>query len=435
MSYKSDDTFETLLMRKINQVTPKQPTGADWERFDGAYRLYKKNQRKRKVIIGIWVVVAVAAFSLTSMLRYTNNSVIQRNAHVAASQPSQQSYAIRPAEKSQEKSVSKSMMNENSHPSDKRLPSTSALLPLQESGIPLKTTTLLPKNRITELSNENNSGGVASNVVTFDYTREIQPKHIDVLNVPNQKVSSDVSLLSAMAFRSTAPSVETQNNTTNPQHSKQYISIAAVTQNTLKMDSRYPAPHLSTGVGLTAGKFIHNHWSINIGVNVLFTKQSYSENIQSQTIENHIERIDTSLKYNSFFGRVMMQFDTLTTQKITENNQQYSFTNNVAVYNLPIQIRYHIGGGKRSIYFHAGALGTLLHQTQTTRSKKQSADDMSATYQTYRLGVAPVLGIGVTQTVYKNLSLHLSSNYATYFNPSFGATNLWQLHTGITYQF
>lgn len=433
MSYKPDDTFVALLMHKINQVTPKHPTNGDWERFDNAYRLYRKNKRKRKIIIGLWVFVVVAAFSSTLMVLHTNNSAIQSNARVVIGKPSEQPYTATSAKKKQEKFVPKSIKTKEVKRNDKHLPSS--VLAHQESGTRSKTITHLPEKNSTELKNEALNEKMFINDIFIEPATVIQPKHLEVLNIPNQKVSADVFFLSDLAFRSTAPSIETQNNIISPQHRKHYISIGAVTQNTLRMDSRYPAPLLSTGIGLTVGKFIHNRWSVNIGANALLTKQSYSENIQTQTIENHIEGIDTTLKYNSSFGRIMMQFDTLTTQKIIQNNQRYSYSNNVAMFHLPIQVRYHIGSDKRSMYLFTGVTGTLLHQTQTTTIQKQSVDNTENTTQTYRLGIAPIVGIGASQTVYKNWSLHLSSSYATYVKQSLGATNLWQLHTGITYQF
>jgi hypothetical protein len=153
------------------------------------------------------------------------------------------------------------------------------------------------------------------------------------------------------------------------------------------------------------------------------------------TTEKHIESIDTTIKYNAFYKRLMMQIDTVTSEKNVEHHANSSYQNYIAFYNLPIQLRYQLGNEKRGVYGAIGITGTVVYKQETNLNNIGLFNETIQTNNNYQLSFAPTMGVGGYQKLYHNWALHISANYLKYLNGSFHQPNNIQIQTGLKYNF
>lgn len=189
------------------------------------------------------------------------------------------------------------------------------------------------------------------------------------------------------------------------------------------------------GVGAKAGLQMSNNWSLNFGLSALFFNQTEMNKSAFTTTEKHIESIDTTIKYNSFYKRLMMQIDTVMSEKNVEHQTNSSYQNSVAFYNLPIEIRYQLGNEKHGVYGALGVTGTVVYQLETKIQNIGLVNETSQSNNNYQLLFAPTLGVGAYQKLYHKWALHISANYLKYINGSLHQPNTIQIQTGLKYNF
>lgn len=433
MLYNNEDEFLNLLANKISQVTPKQPTEGDWESFDKAYRAHKQTNKKRKLIVIFWFsALTFILFGFNPI--YLNTNVYTNNLKnidnkefkerkVASKQlpvTYNQKVAIS-VKKENEKSVNiieNPNINKNRFENKKNFkanifkPSNQKLLAKTniENGLIVKL------RDVTDLAIGN---------YNYDFTMP------ELINIENKNIYS-----SKINFKN----IDSAKNETIKIKRKLKANVAYLELSYLLQSNVYKQPKNSSdqyfnGVGANAGLRINNNWSLNFGLSALFLNKTEMKKSVFETTEKHIESIDTTIKYNAFYNRLMMQIDTVTSEKNVVHRSNNSYQNRVAFYNLPIQVRYQIGNKKHSFYASFGVTGTLVYQLETNVNNVGLVNETIKTNNNYQMLFAPSLGVGAHQKIYNNWAFHISANYLKYLDGSLYQPNIFQLQTGLQYNF
>ena len=225
------------------------------------------------------------------------------------------------------------------------------------------------------------------------------------------------------------------NNITKSSQIAKYFELGICIQNNNFKQLDYPSDQFFKGVGLNVGLHIDNKWSINIGISALYLNQVKIDKFVFQTEEQQIERIDTTIKYNNTYNRLMMEFDTVLSYKNVNHEGSSIYKNDIVFIHLPFQVRYHIGNEKRSVYVAIGAIGTITYQSQNITKNIGLSNEGNQSKDAFSFMFAPTIGLGCHQKIYKNWALHLASNYSKYLNSNLNQTNTFQLQTGLKYNF
>ncbi len=440
MFYNKDDEFFKLLGDKISQVTPKQPTNGDWDSFDKAYRAHKQGNKKRKMSFLIWIsILTVSLFSVYAI--YLNKIT------------NEQLSIVKP------KDTKEIIKDEVS------------IAPFTNLEKPNLTTSEIANNKTRLLSNNKEDGNaVAKQIIQKS---KIENKNRNEVNVANQntlietkgrieliKNWSDLILLTSKSYllnlsQPQLISIENRNalrtkiytididsakNKTLKTKGKLMVNLAYVELGYLLQSNVYKQLNNSSnqyfnGIGVNAGFNMSKNWSLNFGLSALFFNQIEMNKRAFVTTEKHIESIDTTIKYNAFYKRLMMQIDTVTSEKNVEHHANNSYQNNIAFYNLPIQLRYQLGNEKRGIYGAIGITGTVIYQQETNVNNIGLFNETIQTNNNYQLLFAPTMGVGGYQKLYHNWALHISANYLKYLNGSLHQPNTLQIQTGLKYNF
>jgi opacity protein-like surface antigen len=197
----------------------------------------------------------------------------------------------------------------------------------------------------------------------------------------------------------------------------------------------YPSDQFFKGLGLNTGIGLANKWTFNLGFTMMYLDQVKINKFTFQTEEHQIERIDTTIKYNINYDRLMMQFDTVMSYKNVNHESSSVYKNNILIITLPLQARYHIGNEKRSMYASFGVTGTLIHQSQSLAKNVGLANENTQINNDYSFLFAPTVGLGFHQRIYRAWAFHLASNYSKYLNSNLNQSNTLQLQTGLKYNF
>lgn len=440
MFYNKDDEFFKLLGDKISQVTPKQPTNGDWASFDKAYRAHKQGNKKRKMSFLILIsILTVSLFSVYAI--YLNNIT------------NEQLSIVRPTDN---KEIIKDEVS---------------IAPFINFEKPILTTSEIANNKTRLLPNNKEDGNeVAKQIIKKN---KIENKNRNAVNVTNQntlietkgrieliKNRSDLILLTSKSYllnlsQPQLISIENRNalrtkiysididsakNKTLKTKGKLMVNLAFVELGYLLQSNAYKQLNNSSsqyfnGIGVNAGFNMSKNWSLNFGLSALFFNQIEMNKRAFVTTEKHIESIDTTIKYNAFYKRLMMQIDTVTSEKNVEHHANSSYQNYIAFYNLPIQLRYQLGNEKRGVYGALGITGTVIYQQETNVNNIGLFNETIQTNNNYQMLFAPTMGVGGYQKLYHNWALHISANYLKYLNGSFHQPNNIQIQTGLKYNF
>lgn len=440
MFYNKDDEFFKLLGDKISQVTPKQPTNGDWDSFDKAYRAHKQGNKKRKMSILIWIsILTVSLFSVYAI--YLNKIT---NEQLSIVKPSDTKEIIK---------------------------DEVSIAPYTNLEKPNLTTSEIANNKTRLLSNNKEDGNAVTKQII--QKNKIENKNRNAVNVTNQntlietkgrieliKNWSDLILLTSKSYllnlsQPQLISIENRNalrtkiysididsakNKTLKTKGKLMVNLAYVELGYLLQSNVYKQLNNSSnqyfnGIGVNAGFNMSKNWSLNFGLSALFFNQIEMNKRAFVTTEKHIESIDTTIKYNAFYKRLMMQIDTVTSEKNVEHHANNSYQNNIAFYNLPIQLRYQLGNEKRGVYGAIGITGTVIYQQETNVNNIGFVNETIQTNNNYQLLFAPTMGVGGYQKLYHNWALHISANYLKYLNGSLHQPNTLQIQTGLKYNF
>ncbi|MFY7734913.1 MAG: hypothetical protein ACOVSR_15640, partial [Bacteroidia bacterium] len=338
MFYNKDDEFFKLLGDKISQVTPKQPTNGDWDSFDKAYRAHKQANKKRKMVIFIWFsVLTVSLFGFYAI--YLNKIT------------NEQLSIVRPTDN---KEIIKDEVS---------------IAPFINLEKPILTTSEIANNKTRLLPNNKEDGNeVAKQIIQKN---KIENKNRNAVNVTNQNILietkgrieliknwSDLILLTSKSYllnlsqpqlirienrnalrtKIYSIDIDSAKNKTLKTKGKLKVNLAYMELGYLLQSNVYKQLNHSNdlffnGVGAKAGLQMSNNWSLNFGLSALFFNQTEMNKSAFTTTEKHIESIDTTIKYNSFYKRLMMQIDTVMSEKNVEHQTNSSYQNSVAFYN------------------------------------------------------------------------------------------------------
>jgi hypothetical protein len=440
MFYNKDDEFFKLLGDKISQVTPKQPSNGDWASFDKAYRAHKQGNKKRKM--SFLILISILTVSLFSVYAIYLNKITNEQLSI-----------VRPTDN---KEIIKDEVS---------------IAPFINLEKPILTTSEIANNKTRLLPNNKEDGNeVAKQIIKKN---KIENKNRNAVNVTNQntlietkgrieliKNRSDLILLTSKSYllnlsQPQLISIENRNalrtkiysididsakNKTLKTKGKLMVNLAFVELGYLLQSNAYKQLNNSSsqyfnGIGVNAGFNMSKNWSLNFGLSALFFNQIEMNKRAFVTTEKHIESIDTTIKYNAFYKRLMMQIDTVTSEKNVEHYANSSYQNYIAFYNLPIQLRYQLGNEKRGVYGAIGITGTVVYKQETNLNNIGLFNESIQTNNNYQLSFAPTMGVGGYQKLYHNWALHISANYLKYLNGSFHQPNTIQIQTGLKYNF
>ena len=440
MFYNKDDEFFKLLGDKISQVTPKQPTNGDWDSFDKAYRAHKQGNKKRKMSILIWIsILTVSLFSVYAI--YLNKITNEQLSIVKPSDTKEiikDEVSIAPYTNLEKPNLTTSEIANNK----------TRLLPNNKEDGNAVTKQIIQKNKI---ENKNRNAVNVTNQNTLIETKgriELIKNWSDLILLTSKSYLLNLSqpqLISienrnALRTKIYSIDIDSAKNKTLKTKGKLMVNLAYVELGYLLQSNVYKQLNNSSnqyfnGIGVNAGFNMSKNWSLNFGLSALFFNQIEMNKRAFVTTEKHIESIDTTIKYNAFYKRLMMQIDTVTSEKNVEHHANNSYQNNIAFYNLPIQLRYQLGNEKRGVYGAIGITGTVIYQQETNVNNIGFVNETIQTNNNYQLLFAPTMGVGGYQKLYHNWALHISANYLKYLNGSLHQPNTLQIQTGLKYNF
>ncbi len=443
MLYNNEDEFLKLLANKVSQVTPKQPTKGDWDSFDKAYRAHKKTNKKRRMGIFIWfsvLTVSLFGFYVIYLNKNTHNQVnivkTTENKEIAKSEGGPIPLVIDTKTEITTPRIFKNKTN---------------LTPKKEAVVSLNDKQMIQKFKV---KSNNSTFRNESNIANYNTFNETDSHYELIKNYSDITIlaSSDnafglsepqfISIQNKNSFKTEIYSVNTisAKNETIKTKGKLKVNLAYMELGYLLQSNVYKQLNNSNdpffnGIGAKAGLQLSSNWSLNFGLSALFFNQTEINKKAFVTTEKQIESIDTTIKYNAFYKRLMMQIDTVMSEKNVEHQTNNSYQNNVAFYSLPVEIRYQLGNEKRGIYGALGVTGTVVYQLETKVSNIGLMNESNQTNNNYQLLLAPTLGVGAYQKLYHNWALNISANYLKYLNGSLYQPNILQIQTGLKYNF
>jgi len=443
MLYNNEDEFLKLLADKISQVTPKQPTNGDWASFDKTYRAHKQANKKRKTGIFIWFsILTVSLFGFYAI--YLNSNVKEQASVVKTTE---------------NKEIPKSEVGPKPLVIDTKTEITTPrivknktnLTPNKEAVASLNDKQMIQKFKVKRNNStfRNESNIVNQNAFNkTDSHYELIKNYSDItilassnnpfgLNEPQFISIENKTLFSNKinALNNSSVKNETIKTKGKLKVNLAYAELGYLLQSNVYKQLNNSNDQFFNGVGVKAGSQMSNNWSLNFGLSALFFNQTETNKHAFATTEKHIESIDTTIKYNAFYNRLMMQIDTVMSEKNVEHQTNNSYQNSVVFYNLPIEIRYQIGNEKRGVYGALGLTGTIVYQFETKIKNIGLINETIQSNNNYQLLFAPTLGVGAYQKLYHNWALHISANYLKYLNGSLYQPNLLQIQTGLKYNF
>lgn len=436
MLYNNEDEFLKILASKISKLNPKQPSNNDWADFDMAYRRHKKKKNKRIIIIWLSLFTLICS-GIYYYNTYTLN--VEPIVHNVSSKSikSEQKIIANNAPKRQEEKTEKSRLDVAQKNNNNNLPKLKASITIQ----------LKDKNNLLQKEDKEKLVLTKENMV-FVNQNPIKTIAFDINTLFSRR--GIIRILSFPIFNDINPSkvnaviknkiIDSEGNKTlktsnNSMIASKYLEIGLCFQNNNFAQMDYPSDHFFKGLGINTGIRLQNNWGINLGLNMMYLNQVKINKFIFQTEEHQIERIDTTIKYNSNYNRLMMQFDTVMSYKNVNHEISSVYKNNILFISIPLQARYYIGNEKHSLYGSMGVTGTFIYQSQSLEKNVGLANESSQTSNDYSFLFAPTIGLGFHQRIYKDWAFHLASNYSKYLNSNLNQSNTLQLQTGIKYNF
>ncbi len=443
MLYNNEDEFLKLLADKISQVTPKQPTNGDWASFDKTYRAHKQINKKRKMGVFIWFSIFTVSFfgfyaiylnsnvkEQTSIVKTTENKEIIKNeveqtplvidikTEITAERILKNKTKVTNKNKPVASPINKQITQKNIVERDNSI--------TRNESNDVKQISINENNNHFELiKNWNEITLLESNNHTIGL---IDPQFISIEN--KTLFSNKINALNTSLVKNEITNIKGKLKV-----NLAYMELGYLLQSNVYKQLNNSNDQFFNGIGAKAGLQLSNNWSLNFGLSALFLNLTELNKSVFKTTEKHIESIDTTIKYNAFYKRLMMQIDTVTSEKSVDHQTENSYQNNVAFYNLPIEIRYQLGNEKRGVYGALGVTGTVVYQLETNVKNIGLVNETSQTNNNYQLLFAPTMGVGAYQKLYNNWALHISANYLKYLNGSIYKPNTLQIQTGLKYNF
>lgn len=436
MLYNNEDEYLKIFAGKISKLNPRHPSSNEWTNFEMAYRKHKNKNKRKKWIFVFWLVL----FSMlcSGLIYYSNNQITYNETSL------------------QNQIENKIIENKKIIKKDSKIKTVNAYAKAKNSN-----RNLINENLLFDKNSKSKLTGKSKNIIVKIESQESVPDMNDptIFNLDEESgnyYKSNVHvlygqklkyLLISMPINKTILSTKMKNSSidsiktnalstqTKSRHIAKYIELGLCIQNNNFSQLDYPSDQFFKGVGLNAGMRLQNNWSFNLGLNVVYLNQVKINKFTFQTEENQIERIDTTIKYNNTYNRLMMQFDTILSYKNVNHESSFVYKNDIVFLSLPFQIRYYIGNEKRSVYAAIGATGTLVYQSQNITKNIGLSNEGNQSKDTYIFMFAPTIGLGCHQRIYKNWAFHLASNYSKYLNSNLNQSNTFQLQTGLKYNF
>jgi len=432
MLYNNEDEFLKILASKISKLNTKQPSNNDWADFELAYRRHKK----KKWLLIIWFGLLTISCIFLIYLMYNpkvsteksigNNHVKitpQNKATISKDSKKMILNAVNESQNSNQKIIKNNNVSESKNKSKQNDRLNNTLHEKKPVNANLQMEELDKFNSNKQVAKYNNSlqNTIDSRKPKSFLLSDPINKNIIITKLTVNSIDS-IKMYSLGATAKSSPIAT-------------YFELGLCIQNNNFTQLDYPSDQFFKGVGLNAGMRLQNNWSFNLGLNVMYLNQVKINKFSFQTEEHQIDRIDTTIKYNTNYNRLMMQFDTVMSYKNVNHESSSVFKNNILFISIPLQARYHIGNDKHSIYGSFGVTGTLIYQLQSLEKNVGLANENSQTTNDYTFLFAPTIGLGFQQIIYKDWAFHLASNYSNYLNSNLNQSNTFQFQTGIKYNF
>jgi opacity protein-like surface antigen len=435
MLYNNEDEYLKIFADKISKLNPRQPSSDEWTALEMAYRKHKKQNKKWPLLLwfGLFSMLCVGLIYFSNNQKISIEKAIGNNSLKAKSEnnatinkDTNKKLIGNTTTKAQNLNENKVIDRNVSDYENKSKQIEKLKNPLNKK----ETIKVLSKVELLSESNTNKPDVKPNHNILFELT-SLKLKSFQI-STPLKKI-----ITSTKPTNNAINSIKTNasNNITKSSQIAKYFELGICIQNNNFKQLDYPSDQFFKGVGLNAGLHMDNKWSINLGISALYLKQVKIDKFVFQTEEQQIERIDTTIKYNNTYNRLMMEFDTVLSYKNVNHEGSSIYKNDIVFIHLPFQVRYHIGNEKRSVYVAIGAIGTITYQSQNITKNIGLSNEGNQSKDTYSFMFAPTIGLGCHQKIYKNWALHLASNYSKYLNSNLNQTNTFQLQTGLKYNF
>jgi hypothetical protein len=196
----------------------------------------------------------------------------------------------------------------------------------------------------------------------------------------------------------------------------------------------YPSDKYFSGAAVNVGRYLGKNWFVSGGVQYAHMNETNLVYVRNQQEQKEIISIDTSLKFVSAANRILMQVDTLSHTRIVETEKEYQLNSQRTWYAMPIMAGYEIGSPKRSLFMMVGITNILVGSQNTSLIKSETTEGLRTTTQ-HNFIVAPTIGIGAYQRIYKNLGIHCSGQYLYYLPNAITTQQSFQIQTGLRIKF
>lgn len=466
-----DIIFQSL-NAKLANYEAAEATDADWERFSGAH----KNQRRKgfwlKASIAVGVLLAVFAGillstnqkeSTTPEPQQQNQPILKETAAVTESKLSIEKRAIVPT--GAVKSNSTVDKAEVILPTaNNQTTETSKATEPAEKRVESKPSKSTAKISITaNASKATNEKLVKAAVekanqplmVTAKQNIKVAPKNTEEQSAAVQNATEETVLPYQIPAPETIESHQAKIGEAQPRFenllvvipsdSTKYVPRKMQPQNwfldggfsliqSFNAPKAYPSDKYFSGAAVNVGRYLGKNWFVTGGVQYAQMKETNLVYVKNQQEQKDIISIDTSLKFVSAANRIMMQVDTLSHTRIVETEKEYQLNSQRTWYAMPIMVGYEIGSPKRSLFMIAGITNILVGSQNTILIKGETAEGLRTTTQRHFI-VAPTIGIGAYQRIYKNLGIHCSGQYLYYLPNAITTQQSFQIQTGLRIKF
>jgi hypothetical protein len=432
MLYKNEDEFLKILANKISKLNPRQPSINDWADFEMAYSKHKNKKWLLAIWFGLFTMSCIGVFCLINNQKVSAEKAIEYNYvkvtpqnKATTSNNSKKMTVNTPTEA--QNSKQNIIKNHNISDSKNKSKLNERLKNTLHEKKPLNANLQMEE---LDKFNSNEQDAKYNSSLQYAIDRR-KPKSFLLSNPINKNIiNTKLTINSIDSIK-----MNTLGATTKSSPIAKYFELGLCIQNNNFTQLDYPSDQFFKGVGFNAGMRLQNNLSFNLGINIMYLDQVKINKFSFQTEEHQIERIDTTIKYNINYNRLMMQFDTVMSYKNINHESRSVYKNNILYISIPLQARYYIGNDKHSMYGSFGVIGTLIYQSHSLEKNVGLANETSQTTTDYSFLFAPTIGLGFHQRIYKDWAFHLASNYSNYLNSNLNQSNTFQFQTGIKYNF
>lgn len=395
-----EDNFYKALKDSIAQLPEAEPTVADWESFKLA-QAREKNKKKRPFWLYILLTTTISVLAASSFLwnLSNNNKLVEPKEVNKGIEPNLYvTTNLKTIEKQSNKNLKPINFNKKHHPK------------LKES-----------KNIKEEIkTSEVNNNSASTYEIKTEQTKVKDAlinnwKILTMSNNQNKLRELAVIEINARNFSPNKPELMLQtpkiSSLLTPNIAKRPLKADWISASLIPIITNTETNTINGGIGIKLGKDFGKGWQYSFGVEISQISMNKTLFWNRDFERNELVKIDTTLKMNANFTKIIMVMDSVYEKRTHTENvvKQHNITSRNI--DLPLEIGYQIQVRKLSIGGTLGVFNRITHtQMSFTETYPLSREDTRSYTEKYSYQLLGSMGITLGYPVSNRLWVQATPN-------------------------